>query len=573
MDLNATRTPIGSEPFSRLISSLPHYAVGVAVCGVAAAALLSVPNLGLWYLQRQDQWLLIAGALLLIACLRGLRDRQAAFDASWRLALAVGTVMMIATLAGHYWVLSGYGLSADEQLADFDAAILAKGQIAASLPAQWRDHADALNTMFMFGTDHRVAWVSGYLPVNAALRALIGWIATPALTGPLLTLLGALALWGCARRIWPENREAAVVALLLYTGTGQIWLNGMTAYAMPAHLTINLCWLWLFLRSRWWTDGAALAVGFVAVGLHQLHYHPMFAAPILFLLLLRQEWGRAAFYAFGYLAIGLFWQGWAYGIAVLTLDGTPPDGTRASYFYYLLANLEKVEGLRIPNMTANLFRLLTWQHLLLLPLFLLGVRIARRDRLAAALLGGILLTLLVRFAVQPFQGHGLGYRYIHGLIGSLILLAVYGWVSLGDSLRRWRPLLLRTTMVSCLLLLPLQAWMSHRFYAPFAKVSDRIDAASVDYVVIGAGDAPYAVDLVRNDPFLQNRPLRLVRENLDPALQARICAARPSIALVDAGALRPITDYFNAAPSVSADNENRRLASSLSRSGCRVEPL
>src|SRR3546814_7726455 len=88
----------------------------------------------------------------------------------------------------------------------------------------------ALNTMYMFITDHREAWASAYLPVNAALRALVGWVAVPTLTGPLLTLLGALALLACARRIWPANREAAVVALLLYAGTGQIWLHGMTAY-------------------------------------------------------------------------------------------------------------------------------------------------------------------------------------------------------------------------------------------------------------------------------------------------------------------------------------------------------
>src|SRR3546814_16546865 len=71
------------------------------------------------------------------------------------------------------------------------------------------------------------------------------------------------------------------------------------------------------------------------------------------------------------------------------------------------------------NMIANLFRMLTWQHLLLWPLFLLGVAIARRDRLAAALLGGIVVTLLARLVVQPFQGHGLGYRNTHGLIGIL----------------------------------------------------------------------------------------------------------------------------------------------------------
>src|SRR3546814_13957779 len=68
----------------------------------------------------------------------------AAFDASWRLALAVGSVMALVTLAGHYGVLSGYDLSADEQLANFDAAILAKGQLVAPLPPMWWDHADEI---------------------------------------------------------------------------------------------------------------------------------------------------------------------------------------------------------------------------------------------------------------------------------------------------------------------------------------------------------------------------------------------------------------------------------------------
>src|SRR3546814_16755822 len=110
----------------------------------------------------------------------------------------------------------------------------------------------------------------------------------------------------------------------------------MTAYALPAHLTITLCWLWFVLRRRWWADAAALTLGFFAVGLHQFHYHPLFAAPILFLLLLRKAWGRAAFYALGYLAIGLFWQGWTFWIAMLTVnvplsaDGSGGDQDRKS---------------------------------------------------------------------------------------------------------------------------------------------------------------------------------------------------------------------------------------------------
>src|SRR3546814_18207472 len=96
---------------------------------------------------------------------------------------------------------------------------------------------------------------------------------------------------------------------------------------------------------------------------------------------------------------------------------------------------------------------------------------------------------------------------------------------------RLRPVLLRATAASCLVLLPLQAWMAHASYAPYAKVSDRIGAAKVDYVVIGDGDAPYSITLVRNAPFLRNRPIRLVRDKLDPALRAQICASHPPPAL------------------------------------------
>src|SRR3546814_3009956 len=105
MNIYGTGDTAGSTLPSRLLSPLPRYALGFAACGVAAPTLLSGSNLGLWYLLRQDQWLLIVGTLLLIVCLRGVPDRQAAFDASWRLALAVGSVVALVTLAGPSGVL------------------------------------------------------------------------------------------------------------------------------------------------------------------------------------------------------------------------------------------------------------------------------------------------------------------------------------------------------------------------------------------------------------------------------------------------------------------------------------
>ena len=535
----------------------------VALCGGSA-------NLSLFYLARQDLWLLAATTLSLLFCLWR-SGRAGHLPAMPRyLPLLVGAGLALAAYAGHYLILSGYDLSRDEQMASFDAAIFARGELVAPLAGVWRDHAGALNTMFMYPTGQSVAWVSAYLPLSAALRGLFALAGDAALTGPAMTLLGALALWGCARRIWPDHREAPIVALLLYLGSGQVLFNGMTAYAMPAHLAFNLCWLWFFLRRSAWADMAALAVGFVAVGLHQPIMHPMFAAPILLTVVFDRDWGRAALYFVGYAAIGAFWLWWP-GFIWSLVEANPlaPRAHGVDFWARLLLTLEKGDTLRFANMGANLLRFAAWQHLLLLPLLLLGLRAVRRDRLAAALAGGIGLTLVVMTVILPYQGHGFGYRYLHGLIGNAILLAVFGWVALGDRLAPWRPLLMRTTVAGLLVLLPVQLWMAHGFYAPFAQASARIDASDADYVVVGESDAPFAADLVINPPFLERRPIRLLREEMDPALMRALCAPSARVGLVDMEMLGPIAAYFSA-PALTEATARPALAAELRRAGCSV---
>lgn len=538
----------------------------VALCGGSA-------NLSLFYLARQDLWLLAAAILSLLFCIRGPGSAGHLPAMPRHRALLLGAGLALAAYAGHYLILSGYDLSRDEQMANFDAAIFARGELVAPLAGIWRDHADALNTMFMYPTGQSAAWVSAYLPLNAVLRALFALAGDAALTGPAMTGLGALALWGCARRIWPDHREAPIVALLLYLGSGQVLFNGMTAYAMPAHLALNLCWLWFFLRRTIWADVAALCVGFVAVGLHQPIMHPMFAAPILLSVVLDSDWRRAAFYFAGYAVIGAFWLWWP-GF-IWTLVEANPLALRADgvdFWTRLLLAIEKGDALRFANMGANLLRFAAWQHLLLLPLLLLGLRAVRRNRLAGALAGSIGLTLVVMTVILPYQGHGFGYRYLHGLIGNAILLAVFGWVALGDRLAQWRPLMMRTTIAGLLVLLPVQAWMAHGFYAPFARASARIGASGADYVVVGGHDAPFATDLVINPPFLDERPMRLLREGMDPALIRSLCASPARIGLVDAEALGPIAAYFDAL-SPTEDTANRALAGTLKRAGCRISVI
>lgn len=489
------------------------------------------------------------------------------------MALTVGTAMAVTAYIGHYVILSGYDLSRDEQMAMFDAAVFAQGQLVAPVTGVWRQHAEALNTMFMYTADPRAAWVSDYLPLNAALRAILGVVATSVLTGPVMILLGALALHGCIRRIWPENLEVSVVGLLLYAGSAQILANGMTAYAMPAHLALNVCWLWLFLQRCVWADVAALAVGFVAVGLHQPLMHPMFAAPILVLLLLERNWRRAAWYFVGYAVIGLFWLWWPHWISSLVqADDVTQHVRDADYLTRLLNALTASDGLRVINMIANLLRFIVWQHLLLVPLLILGLAVARRDRLAGSLVAGILLTLATMTVILPYQGHGFGYRYLHGLIGNFILLALFGWTSMAGALPRWRPLLIRTTFAGLVVLLPVQMWMAHAFYAAPARASKQIDRVNADYAVIGAGDAPFAADLVINRPYLDQRPVRLLRERIDPAAAREICADQPSVALIGSELTEPIVDYYGFGRGKDGDTANQKVELMLRRAGCDIAP-
>lgn len=531
-------------------------------------------NLTAFFLRHQDIWLLLGAALIALAASWRITGRDVVFaSARWH-APALALLLVIIAYAGHYWLLSGYAMSRDEQMALFDAGIFAGGRLVAPLPLGWVPHAEALNTLFMLPVAHPSAWVSGYLPMNAALHALVGLVADPALTGPLMVGIGALALHGCARTLWPDRPEASLVALLLYAMSGQILITGMTSYAMSAHLALNLVWLWLFLQRRTVADLAALAVGFVAVGLHQPLFHPLFVAPILALLITERAWRRVAFYTIGYAAICSFWLLWPQW--VLGLIASPDSGPSARGVDYLTRLVDTVaagDSARLANMVANLLRFVAWQPVLLLPLVVAARPVIRRGGLPAALAWGVALPVAVMLIILPYQGHGFGYRYLHGVIGSLILLAVYGWIELGDQLPVWRTALLRITIAGALILLPLQARMAHGFYAPFAQISAAIEARGADYALIGAGDAPFSQDLVINRADLSNRPIRLIAEKVDGGLIRNICRPGATVALVDDTLLAGIPAYFELAVEQKAKAHNALLGAALAHAGCRVSVL
>jgi hypothetical protein len=447
-----------------------------------------------------------------------------------RIGLILSALTLVVTIGGTFLIFGNYALSRDELLADFDAGILRRGMAIAPIAAEWRDYANGLMPQWMLPLSPEVGWTSGYLPGNAALRAFLG-----PLTGPVLAALSVVSLHGISRRLWPAASVDALVPLLVLVGSGQFLIMAMTPYAMSAHLAFNLLWLWCFLRGDWKGDLAALAAGFVATGLHQLLFHPLFAGPFILHAWFRGERRRAAVYAAAYIVIGLFWA--SYWQIALAGAGTPQGQTGQSgilflwdKFTFLLAGF-RASGIIL--MVLNLARFVAWQHVLLLPLVLLAwPAIRRNEGIARPLAGGVLITAVAMLILLPWQGHGWGYRYLHGLIGSLCLLSAYGWRSLAEPFAaRHRSVLSIGTAVSVLVLV-IHAVQAQAFAAPYRRAQAAIRASHADVVIVDPSGMLFAEDLVRNAPDLSNHP-KIVDLNALNEAQLRGLCARRDIALFD----------------------------------------
>ncbi|MGA9599487.1 MAG: hypothetical protein WBS22_04400 [Methylocystis sp.] len=531
----------------------------LALCAAAFAIDRILPTPQLFYITGElfhahDAFWAVALALFLIG-LAILPLPAAPFDSvqKWSplaqltalVALAL-LVVMLGALGAHR-VLLDYPLSWDEWLARFDALIFRSGRIVAPLAEEWRRYADALAWQsFMQPVADHAALVSAYLPVNAGLRALIGGWTDERLTSPLLAALAILSAYGVGRRLWPDRRDAAFVAAVLVLTSSQVLVTAMTPYAMTAHLAFNLLWLWLFLHDTRLSHAGAILIGFLASGLHQLVFHPLFAAPFVFSLYRQKRIGLALIYALSYAGIALFWISyWKIGLALqnLAAPGAAPGagaiaGTR--FFFERVASLLiDYEWQSIPLMLKNSLRFIVWQNPLLPPLAALSWRALAQDRrYARELLAGVPLTFALMCLLMPYQGHGWGYRYLHGLIGNLALLAGFGWIAATSGVTAragaaMRTALLLSSAFSLFILLPAHLEGARALTEPYARADTALRLAKSDIVLIDKTGMRYGSDFTRNDPFMRERPIRLALDKLSDADLAALCA-RYSLQLFDA---------------------------------------
>lgn len=512
----------------------------------------------------------VAGLMLLL--LSGLYLVRPAWaprplSGAWRTAGLMAVAVGAFAWSGTFLVYDNFALSMDEFMARFDAQIFAAGRLAAPVPVEWREYVSALQPMFAVYAPGNAYWYSGYLPVNAGFL-LASRAGAQSLMPPLWAAIAVLTTFGVARRLWPERPGAALVAAMLLATTPQLLITAMTPYAMSAHLALNMLWLWLVLRGGRLGHGVAAPVAFLATGLHQIVFHPLFAAPFVLELWLARRWKPALWHTCAFAAIGLTWMLYP-ALRLASLGAPAPDaaspGMNALAQALDLLSAFDLSGLGL--MAKNLVRFATWQSLLTIPLALTAaVPAIRAGGMLRALALSVVLTTTAMLVLLPYQGHGWGYRYLHGLMGAVCLLAAWGWMRFASSppapvsSAARRAVLVTAAAASVLVLLPIRAWQTHAFTHPYAVAASEIQRMDAAVLLVDNAGVAFGADLVRNDPFLRQRPVVLHSSSLT-VQQLHAISERPAAEWFrPADAAR--TGIPTGTPALDRANHNRAVAPS-----------
>jgi hypothetical protein len=437
---------------------------------------------------------------------------------------------------GTYAIMFNYPVTRDELMVDFDMGIFRTGKLAEPLPGYWAGYAKALVPNFLLDVPANQLLVSGYGPMNALTRTVFSLLFDPALMNPLLAALGFFLIYRVARRLFPDSSGAVWTVLFGYALSAQIFTNAMTDYPMTGHLTFNLLWLALYLNGRRVALAAAMAVGFVAIGFHQIIFHPLFAAPFILDFALKRQWRPFLAFLAVYAGALLFWM--SYPHLVISMNGVSIEsGSAAGLSGFIQARviplLSNADPGTLHNLFFNVLRFLMWAPMFLGPFLFLALPAVRRgEGIAPHLACGAAVTLAAMIILLPNQGHGWGYRYLHPIMGNILLLSGYGYrrAALNEKEAADR-LVVLLGGATVLIAIPFLLWTTRSFIEPYVKLTDLIHRQHSEFVIVDTYWPSAAIDQVRNSAALNNRPLTFSSKDLLDSQVLKLCE-RGSITLV-----------------------------------------
>jgi hypothetical protein len=422
------------------------------------------------------------------------------------LIMLVALGVLLATSIGRFAVYQNFDLCIDEYLNNFEVRIIDRGHLTAALPEEWKDDENAMKVPYQSYNSAQGTWASGFLPGFASLEYIfsrfgIAWALSPTLAALSIVLLASLA-----RRLFPDcSTLAGNIAVLLLASSPQFLAMAMTKFPWTAHLCGTLLWVWLFSHPNRLLFLLTPILGALLIGLHQPHVHPLIAAPFVLRLMYTRQWKNFVWFAFWYVMGACAW----YQVFLLLRPSAFASGGDIN-------NLLPAQTLSIvPVILTSIFALfhaitlLAWVAPILVPF--LGLFLMTWKHQPAVIRDGFFAvgaTFLFYLLFPHPQGHGWGFRYLHSPYGLLALAAAGGAVMLcreGWSLQVSRVLLVSVAFSLCLQI-PYRIYEIRAMVRPLALTWAFIASRPTDFVIIKTSDFWYSWDLIRNDPWLQQKP-------------------------------------------------------------------
>jgi len=412
---------------------------------------------------------------------------------------AAFSVLLVASL-GRFAVHQNFDLCIDEYLNEFETKILVQHHLVATMPTQWSGYEPALQLPYVHYNEDKGYWASEFLPGFATLDLLfntfdIGWALSPLLAALSLFIVAHLAM-----RAFPDQGTlAGGIAVVLLAFCPQFLAMAMTKFAWTAHLFGSLLWVWLLTHPDRRLFLLTPILGVLLIGLHQPHVHLLVAAPFLFRLLFTRDWKVLAWFGFCYL-IGC----WAWYQVMLVLR--PSSHGQVAELHYLSFPL----ALSVVITAFHAVTLLAWSTPVVWPFLFVMVSTWKnqppfiRDSFLASC-----VTFLFYLSFPHEQGHGWGYRYMQPIYGLLVLSAVGGAVALcraGVTSSVLKAVTASVVFSACIQI-PYRAYEIRTMVRPLALTSRFLEKQPCDFIILQTSEFWYSWDLIRNDPWLKQRPL------------------------------------------------------------------
>jgi hypothetical protein len=437
----------------------------------------------------------------------------------------------VAMMCGTLFVYHSHRLSMDEYTVYFQSQVFAAGHIAGYIPPAIMDWVipPGFQNAFINVSHATGRAASGYWPAFALILAPFTWAGVSWACNPIITALTLLGIHRLAAGLFADV-EAAGLALLFAAASPVIFADGISYYAMSAHLLASTLYVLLLVQPTVKRAFFAGVIGSIALTLHNPVPHIFFCLPWMIWLLSRKHGLSLVGAAFvGYLplcvALGL---GWYWYCGNLLHEDVASVGAVAR----LTNNQQDLRLIfHFPSANTLLIRLMDqakiWVWAAPGLVLLAGIGAWRwRHNSTCMLLAASAVTTVIGYLFFPYdQGHGWGNRYFHAAWLALPLLATAAMfrpagistspaASAAESTRAFEEPASRSfVMASALLMLVLgvgsRGWEIEHFMADDLKQLPAYRGTERRVVIIDDAVSFYGGDLVQNDPWLRGNEIRM----------------------------------------------------------------